>query len=40
MVSVVQIILARKRTNRLQYSVCASVRLNPQGIVLKKLISI
>jgi hypothetical protein len=36
----VQIYLTRKRTNRLQYSVCASARLNPQGIVLRKLISI
>jgi hypothetical protein len=30
----------RKRTNRLQYSVCASARSYPQGIVLRKLISI
>jgi hypothetical protein len=36
----VQIYLTRKRTNRLQYSVCASVRSIPQGIVLRKLISI
>jgi len=30
----------RKRTNRLQYSVCASARSYPQGIALQKLISI
>jgi len=30
----------RKRTNRLQYSVCASERSYPQGIALQKLISI
>jgi hypothetical protein len=29
-----------KRTNRLQYSVCASARSYPQGIALQKLISI
>jgi len=29
-----------KRTNRLQYSVCASARSNPQGIAFEKSISI
>jgi hypothetical protein len=30
--SVVQIIIIHKRMSRLQYSVCASARLNLQGI--------
>jgi hypothetical protein len=40
MLADVQIYLTRKRTNRLQYSVCASARSNLHGIVLQKLISI
>jgi hypothetical protein len=38
--SVVSFKCTRKRTNRLQYSVCASARSNSQGIVFQKLISI
>jgi hypothetical protein len=37
-VTVVSFKCIRKRTNRLQYSVCASARSNAQGIALRKLI--
>jgi hypothetical protein len=40
MLGVVSFKSTQKRTNRLQYSVCASARSNPQKIVLQKLISI